>query len=314
MNKCLLTYEWVETGEYKLDALRKIAPKLTEIRHLPFDATALRYEASARAGKMSIQGVQSKLSAVLNTKNNEFEIVDQNGRYIIKPQSANYPNMPENEDLTMHLASMVGINVPIHGLIRAQDDSLVYFIKRFDRIGQKQRVSTEDFSQILGFTRETKYESSMESIVDIIDQYCTFPIIEKSELFKRTIFNFLVGNEDMHLKNFSLITDKKIVRLTPAYDFLNSSILLREPEEIALPLHGRKKNLSRKILVKYYGQERLKLNEKVIENVLKEFDAVIPSWKNKIECSFLPQELIDKYLKLLSERSAVLFMMQSAVI
>lgn len=148
----------------------------------------------------------------------------QNGRYILKPQSEYYEEIPENEALSMTLASMIGIQIPVHGLVYSKDGSMTYFVKRFDRKGHNQKVSLEDFAQLSGGTRETKYSSSMEKVAKIIELYCTFPKIELAKLFKLTLFNFLIGNEDMHLKNFSLITTNRKIMLSPAYDLINTTI------------------------------------------------------------------------------------------
>lgn len=203
-------------------------------------ASELREEALARVGKMSIQGVQPKLSAKLKIKNNCFEIVDQGGHFILKPQNEYYPELPENEALTMSLAAHIGIEIPAHGLVYSKDGSMTYFIKRFDRTGHN-KLAVEDFAQLSQHDRATKYNSSMEKVAKIIAQYCSFPKIEWVNLFKLTLFNFLIGNEDMHLKNFSLITRGPKVSLSPAYDLLNTTIAQRHAqEEIALPINGKK--------------------------------------------------------------------------
>src|SRR5882724_11657416 len=111
----------------------------------------------------------------------------------------------------------------------------------------------EDFAQLSGASRDTKYESSMEKVAKVIDAYCTFPVIEQIKLFQRVLFSFLVGNEDMHLKNFSLITRKTgRVDLSPAYDFVNSTIALpNAKEEMALPIRGKRSNLTRSDIFDY---------------------------------------------------------------
>lgn len=130
-----------------------------------------------------------------------FEIVELGGTFILKPPHPIYDELPQNEDVTMRLAKSVGIEVPFHGMIYNIDDSLTYLIKRFDRLPRGHKVATEDFSQLMGHSRDTKYESSMEKLIPVIEKHCTFPLLEKMKLFRRTLFNFLVGNEDMHLKN-----------------------------------------------------------------------------------------------------------------
>jgi len=272
---------------------------------MPFTAEELRLEASQRAGKMSIQGVQAKLSAKLEPSKNRLSIVDAGGRYILKPQSALYPELPQNEDLTMHLARLVGIEVPVHGLIYAKDQSLIYFIKRFDRYGHSKKLAVEDFAQLAQLTRDTKYNFSMERLVGILD-LCTFPLIERQKLFTRVIFNYLIGNEDMHLKNYSLITRNNLVELAPAYDFLNSSIVLKDPVEIALPIAGRQTNLTRQNLLNYFARERLSLNQQVVDDVLSRFQNILPEWKVWIQKSFLSAKVSMSYRSLLEKRCGAL--------
>jgi serine/threonine-protein kinase HipA len=304
MRKCLLTYNPCET-DYSKEGLMDLSPKLTTIHSMPFTAEELRLEASQRAGKMSIQGVQAKLSAKLEPSKNRLSIVDAGGRYILKPQSALYPELPQNEDLTMHLARLVGIEVPVHGLIYAKDQSLNYFIKRFDRHGHSKKWAVEDFAQLAQMTRDTKYNFSMERLVDILD-LCTFPLIERQKLLTRVIFNYLIGNEDMHLKNYSLITRNKLVELAPAYDFLNSSIVLKDPVEIALPIAGRQMNLTRQNLLNYFARERLSLNQQVVDDVLSRFQNILPEWKVWIQKSFLSDKVSMSYMSLLEKRCRVL--------
>ena len=97
------------------------------LNDFPYDAGQQRQEAVVRAGKMSIQGVQPKLSVRLDAKAGVFVIVDQGGRFVLKPQHATYPNLPENEGLTMHLAKLCGIEAPVSGIVRSADGTWSYF-------------------------------------------------------------------------------------------------------------------------------------------------------------------------------------------
>ena len=227
MNRCPITYNLCEEDTYSEKGLKLLSPTLKSLSLLEFTAEELRAEAMYRASKMSIQGIQPKLSAILNIKDGLFVIVDKSGRYILKPQHHIFPELPQNEDLTMRLAASIGVEVPLHGLIYSKDGSLTYFIRRFDRKGQKDKIAVEDFAQLAGLSRDTKYNFSMERLVKLIDDYCTFPTIERAKLFKLVLFNFLIGNEDMHLKNYSIIIRNDKVELSPAYDLLNSSIVLK---------------------------------------------------------------------------------------
>ncbi len=307
MNRCPITYELCEENSFSLKGLKLLSPKLKTLALLDFTAEELRAEAMQRASKMSIQGVQPKLSAILNIKDGVFEIVDKNGRYILKPQHHIFPELPQNEDLTMRLAANIGIEVPLHGLIYSKDGSLTYFIKRFDRKGQKDKVAVEDFAQLAGMSRDTKYNYTMEKLVKLIDDYCTFPAVEKTKLFKRVLFNFLIGNEDMHLKNYSIIIRNGKIELSPAYDLLNSSIVIKgDIEEIALPLKGEKRNLTRDVLVNYFGKERCNLTNPIIERTLGTIYAALPSWVYLIGFSFLSDEMKNKYMNLMQKRVGIL--------
>ena len=300
MNRCPITYELCGNNKYSEKGLRMIAPKLTNLNDLPYTATELRQEAANRAKKLSIQGVQPKLSAAISVVEQEFKIVDQFGTYIIKPQNDLFPELPQNEDVTMKMAKAFGLDVPLHGMLYAKDGSLSYFIKRFDRYGKGKKIATEDFAQLTGNTRDTKYRFTMEKLVPVIDEFCSFPAIEKADFFKRVLFCYVTGNEDMHLKNFSLITKNGKTTLTPIYDFLNSSIVIKNPEEeIALTLKGKKSNLKATDFIDYYAKERLQLNEKTVVTIQEQMENAIPKWKELLEISFLSDEMKEKYLELL---------------
>lgn len=303
MNRCPITYELCGNDKYSEKGLRMIAPKLTQLNDLPYTAAELRQEAANRAKKLSIQGVQPKLSATISVVEQEFKIVDQFGTYIIKPQNDLFPELPQNEDVTMRMAKAFGLDVPLHGMLYAKDGSLSYFIKRFDRYGKGKKLATEDFAQLTGNTRDTKYRFTMEKLVPVIDEFCSFPAIEKADFFKRILFCYVTGNEDMHLKNFSLITKNGKTTLTPIYDFLNSSIAVKNPEEeIALTLNGKKNNLKASDFMDYYAKERLQLNEKIIATILEQMHNAIPKWKELLEISFLSDDMKEKYLGLLGNR------------
>jgi serine/threonine-protein kinase HipA len=311
VSRCPITYEPLSAdtvGIYSPQGLRRLSRSLTHLDDLPYDAQEQRCEALARATKMSIQGVQPKLSAKLRLKAGRFEVVDHGGDFILKPQTSLYPHLPENEDLTMRLAARVGIEVPVHGLVRSRDGSWTYFIRRFDRLPRGRKLAVEDFAQLSGRTRQTKYDASMEQLVTILDRFATFPAVEKLELLRRTLFCFLTGGEDLHLKNISLITRGRRIQLSPAYDLLNSTIVLARPaEELALPLRGKKRNLRRSDLIGYFGGERLGLPSAAIDDLQSVLLAAQTDWEQVIAASFLPESQQIAYLDLLHQRRERLF-------
>jgi len=307
MNRCPISYELCGNKKYSAKSLRQLSPQLQRLKDFPFTAEEQRQEAAARADKMSIQGVQPKLSARLSVKEGAFRIVDKGGHYILKPPNLLFSEIPQNEDLTMRLAKLVGIEVPLHGMLYSKDGSLTYFIKRFDRVGKTGKIPVEDFAQLAEKNRDTKYDYSMEKLIPLLERYCTFPTLEKLKLLRLTIFNFLVGNEDMHLKNFSLIRRGGKVELSPAYDLVNTSIAMKNPvEELALPLHGKKSRFKARDFFEYYAGEKMKLTDKSIQQIVAVLQENFPVWNKMIDMSFLSKKMKEAYWLLVNRRREVL--------
>jgi serine/threonine-protein kinase HipA len=301
--RCLITNDpWDGPGPYSPAGLRLLDRRLSSLAPLPYSREQLIEEAAARAVKMSIQGMQPKVSAVLRAKEGRMEVVDNGGRYIVKPPHLVYAELPENEALTMSLAATLGIEVPVHGLLLNGDDSRSYFVRRFDRAGWSKRP-VEDFAQLTGASRETKYDSSTEQLIETINQFCTFPALERIKFFDRLLCAYLTGNEDMHLKNWSLITRDDKVELSPAYDLLNSTIPNpKSREELALPLGGKTSNLRANDVWRYLATERLGLAPALIEQAKARVASACAGWPARIESSFLSQEMKARYLGLLAQR------------
>ena len=308
MKRCLITYEPIQGDiTYSDKGLRQLSHRLHHIEPLEWSSQELRQEAMRRTTKMSIQGVQPKLSARLNIQKGKFDLTDQGGTYILKPSSDLWPELPTNEAITMTLAKTIGLDIPLHGLVYTRSGELVYFIKRFDRYQKNQKYALEDFAQLSGKNRETKYNSSMEHVAKIIDTYTTFPAKEKIKLFKMILFSYLTGNEDMHLKNFSLISRNDIIELSPCYDLLNTTIALSFPEEeLALPLKGKKNRLKKSDFMDYFTST-LMLGERTAQFILKDIYSQQPIWIDMIKTSFLSPLMQEKYIKLLSQRFSVMF-------
>lgn len=289
------------------EGLRSFHPRLKHLSALPLSHDEQILQARLRAGKMSIQGIQPKLSAKLHIRAGCFDITDTGGTFILKPNPTTFEHVPENEALTMTMAAAVDIEVPPHGIIPASDGGWVYAIKRFDRLAKHRKLHTEDFAQLTQASRDTKYDSSLEKVARVITDFCTFPAIERPKLALRLLFCFLTGNEDMHLKNFSLICDEHgIIRLSPAYDFLNTTLVLENAiEESALPLNGKKRNLTRRLWISYL-HDRLQLSEKQTATILSQLANALPTWNDYITHSYLPDEKKQRYLDLLEPRLEVL--------
>lgn len=254
----------------------------------------------------SVTGVQPKLSletepAEHNKHLKRFTIVGLWGNYILKPPMEKYFQMPEVEDLTMHLSELVKIKTAEHSLIRLQSGELAYISKRFDRIG-RQKLQMEDMAQLTESLTERKYKSSMEKIGKAILKYSTNNKFDILTFFELAVFSFLTGNADMHLKNFSLLrTLADDIVLSPAYDLLSTKIIIpADPEEMALTLNGKKSNLKKRDFDVF--ADNLQINTKARNNSYEKFFESRKLMMEFIGKSFLTEEMKEKYTSLLSER------------
>lgn len=302
MNRCPITYQLCGEQKYSPEGIKLLSSKFERLLEFPYGKSEQLELALLYSDKLSFSGVQPKLNARISLAEGGFKIVPKKGAFILKPQHDRYVGLPENEDLTMRLAKQVGIETPLHGLLYCRDGTLTYFIKRFDRKKRGEKTSVEDFAQIAGLSRETKYDFSMERIVPLIQQWCTFPLLEKKKLFRLTLFSFLVGNEDLHLKNFSLLRHGDLIKLSPAYDLVNSTLVTQSTEELALPLRGKKSRFVRSDFTEYFAREKLHLPLGDIDEVLQNFASVQEKWKEIIQASFLSSEYKQKYQNLVASR------------
>ena len=198
--------------------------------------------------KKSVAGVQEKLSLHLDLdikKRPRLTIIGYPSGYILKPQSSKYKQLPEFEHTAMLLAELCNIDVVPHGLIPINDnDELAYITKRIDRNGN-EKIHMEDFCQASELTVDHKYRSSYEECVDLIRKYSHYPDIDVIRLFSNLYFNFVIGNSDVHLKNFSFImNDKGELRLSSFYDLLPTKVILpSDHDDLGMLFDGRKNNL-----------------------------------------------------------------------
>ena len=156
---------------------------------------------------LTVPGVQKKLSLHLSSgADARLTIVDYPTGYICKPQTEEFENMPEFEDLAMRLAEIMGIQTVPHALIK-MNDGYAYITKRIDReITEKETklYAMEDFCQLSCRLTQDEYKGSYEQCGRIIKKYSVTRGLDMSELFIRVVGSFVMGNSDMHLKNFSL--------------------------------------------------------------------------------------------------------------
>ena len=257
----------------------------------------------------TLTGVQAKLSLdiVSESKEKRFTIVGLWGRYILKPQTEIYANLPEIEDLTMHLAEISGIEVVPHTLIPIADGQLCYLTRRIDRLNDGYKLAMEDMCQLSERLTEYKYKGSYEQIAKLIAKYSSVPKLDVIKFWEIVLFSWLVGNSDMHLKNFSLYKPQGYSYiLSPAYDLLSTQLVLHEDtEELALNLNGKKRKI-RKIDFEI-AMKNSNMDEKAIANIFKKFKRTIPLWEEMIDKSFLSNEIKTKYKIIIAEKSNLIF-------
>lgn len=273
---------------------------------LPYSASELVAYHGKYKLRMSLSGMQPKVMAVYSRKESRFQIVETNGSYILKPSPQGFPGAAENEALTMQLASAVNINVPLCGWLRAKDGLGVFWIERFDRwgAGNRNRIRCEDACQILEIPPSWKYAGNLETLARMIREYCSNPRLQLTRLFHRVLFCWITGNGDMHLKNWSLIENGPLIELAPAYDLLNTRILIEDEEESALMLDGRKHDFDYNLLVNYFGREICNLNDRVLAKILSQLTSL--DWEVHIEGSKLPVEEKRRYTEMVQTRLTAL--------
>ena len=307
-NRCLYCYEPLREGEgvdYHAKCCRKLFGT-SQAPVLPYTSNEVRALADEVVrSQTTVTGVQPKLSLDFDQMSNSpkrFTIVGLWGRFILKPQTERYPHLPELEDLSMHLAEIAKIETVPHGLMRFSDGELCYITRRIDRTEQGEKLPMEDMCQLSERLTEYKYKGSHEQIAKLISKYSSVPKLDLVKYWEQVLFSWLIGNADMHLKNYSLYAPmSKEYQLTPAYDLLSMALVIPEDtEELALTLCGKKRKLTRQHFVE--AMTISGLDEKVCDNIFARFGRILPEWEACIRQSFLPQKMQEQYIQLIKNR------------
>jgi serine/threonine-protein kinase HipA len=283
--------------------------KQPTFEHTLQQMTALALNVVERS--VAVPGVQPKLSlSIVNdtiqdgNKGRLTVVGALGGNYIFKPPSEQFHEMPANEHVTMRIAEAFGINTVKSSLIRLQSGELSYITKRIDRAPTGEKIHMLDMFQIT--EAFDKYKSSMEKIAKAIHEYSDNTLLDKLSFLEIAIFSYLTGNNDMHLKNFSMINTLGTWTLAPAYDLLNVAIVNPEDsEELALTLDGKKKKLKWEHF-ETLGKN-LGLNDKQLKGIVNRFKKNKPLAIGWINNSFLSEDFKEKYKLLLEQRYQRLF-------
>lgn len=312
MPKCLYCYQPLEekySGDYHIacnqlffgtDEAPVLNYKLSDMAKIAKQAAELSITVPGVQPKLSLGWIKNELE---NDKQNRLTILDAlDGNYILKPQNELYEQMPENEHLSMMLAQLFKIDTVPHNMIRLQSGELCYLTKRIDRQAAGEKIHMIDFMQILEL--EDKYKGTMESLGKKIGELSANTLFDKLRFFELAVFNFIIGNNDMHLKNFSMIATDMGWLLSPAYDLLNVKIILpKDKEDTALLFGGKKKNFSKGYFDRFGAV--LKLNEKQLNGVYKKIGSWLSKATPQIDQSFLTNENKTAYKKLIITRSKI---------
>jgi serine/threonine-protein kinase HipA len=308
MRKCFYCYKPLVENEsdFHESCSKKMFGQSTPPK-LPYDEGDLEPLAKeVIQSQTAITGVQAKLSLHISGNSKEgterkFTIVGLWGGYILKPPTALYPQLPEVEDLTMHLATQAKIMTAPHCLVRLKSGNLAYVTKRIDRI-KKSKFAMEDMCQLTERLTEDKYHGSYEQIGKALLKYSATPGLDVVNFFELVIFSFITGNADMHLKNFSLLDRPGLgMTLSPAYDLVNTTLVNPEDaEELALTLNGKKKKLKKQDFVA--AMNILNVDEKQQRNIFEKMERALPKWLDWIDRSFLSEDFKELYKSIINER------------
>jgi serine/threonine-protein kinase HipA len=309
MRKCLYCYKALDKiyeGDYHPKCIKafygtEYAPilpyQLSEMEKLAKESAELSITVPGVQPKLSLGWIKKELE---NEHQGRLTIMDAlEGNYILKPQNALYPQMPENEHLSMKLAALFKIDIVPVNMIRLASGELCFITKRIDRNPDGSKNHMIDFLQILEL--EDKYKGTMETIGKTIGELSANTVWDKLRFFELTVFNYIIGNNDMHLKNFSMWLSDQLWTLSPAYDLLNVKIILpKDKEDTALMLGGKKMNFSKSYFDRFANV--LKLNEKQINAVYKRLVKWLPEATQLIDISFLTEENRIAYTNMVTKR------------
>ncbi len=264
------------------------------------------FAAQSVLARVTVTGVQKKLLVGIEAtgKDTRLTVVGLWGNYILKPPTEEYGALPENEDTIMRLASVVKIPVVPHAMIRLASGELAYITRRIDRGDGGhggRKIAMEDFCQISGRLTEDKYKGSVERVGKLLRQYSIYPGLDAVDLFERVIFNYLIGNSDMHLKNYSLIETQQGMHLAPAYDLVSTILIIpQDTEDTALTINGKKSKLKGCDFLNL--AESMGVSHNVCFKIYKKYQRAESQMNHTIDIGRLPENMKSSLKTLIKSR------------
>lgn len=329
VDRCLASLKPLTTAErkvgYKKSALRQLFGTQRVSLPLSFSRKDF-FQCSAKSALgMSISGLQQKLSLRLDEKTGLLAPASQGGEYILKPSPEQYPHAAENEHAGMMASRLMDIQTAECGLVAFSDGELAYLTRRFDRLPGGVKVHQEDLLQIGGLQPDRKYDPTYEAAGAIIHMATNGKRVALRDLFKRVLLSFVIGNNDLHMKNLSLQKaqgqrGQYFDHLSPSYDVLFVQAipalkegtflacgLLRDPDDddefftSAFERYGY-----------YTGYDftefgrRLELPEKLVRSLLLEQISKKDDLLALIDNSYMPAAMKGEARALVSDRIAMI--------
>lgn len=285
---------------------------------IPMTSSEFYERAPANVTGFSISGAQVKMQIKVTDK--QLVICSSGGDYILKPSPQAFPQAAENEHLCMQIARTLKFEIPPVALLSFADETLVFAIKRFDRHYHKenkiqQKIHQEDLMQAMSLakiTSNSKYEYSYQQVLlDLITIAKGLHLA--AEFFKRLVFAYLIGNDDLHLKNISLLYTKEGIRLTPLYDYLSTSLYGANGSVMALSMLPDNKETStfNKMGNGYYYYADFQalgtsvgLTEKFIAKTIRTLTGKMDKIEILVKHSYLNQTRQQQFIDLINNRKA----------
>lgn len=291
-----------EGGDHHRQCLRELFG-IDRMPKVDVDLARLHTLALAMAGRVSVSGMQRKLSVRLDDRRATLQVASAEGRWLLKPQAGTFPNLPENEWVTQRLAARFGLEVPPCALIRLADDSWAYVVRRFDRLDGDRKLAMEDFCQLAEESPAAKYSGTAERCGKLVARHASEPLVDVARLFRQFVLCWWVGNGDMHLKNLALLRGRDgRWRLSPAFDQLNTRLVLPD-DALALPVCGKRDNLRTETWLEL--ARRLGLGIRTAEAVLAQRQLLLAEATAFVAASPLPDAMRESYADLLATRSSL---------
>ncbi len=286
-----------EEGRYHARCLKALWGKAVAPK-IPFGAKDLPEKVTTSAVPMSISGVQAKALVCLNREAPEVEFAPTGSTHILKPEPNEYPGLPAMENACMAMAATLGMNVPPHGLFPMSDGRLCYVTKRFDRADDGAKIQSETMFQLLGST--DKYQGSLESVGKAIRAHAENVGLDTVEFFERVLFCFLIGNGDMHMKNWAFVIRGNRPSLAPCYDFVSSKVHIGQETDSALTINAKRNKLKRADFESFAAY--LNIDPKAAANSFEKMRNAQEMLREMAICSELDPSMRQRFEDVLAER------------